>query len=84
MNRTLIRTASVAAVAVAAALSAGCIVVPARPAVAVYAPAAEAPAGVVYVAPSYPVPAAGYLWRYHPGYGWGWYHPQYGWHRGWR
>jgi hypothetical protein len=44
-----------------------------------YAP----PPGVVYVQPSYAMPAPGYAWRYHPRYGWGWYHPRYGWHRGW-
>ncbi|MDI3381900.1 hypothetical protein ACFPPF_18780 [Xenophilus aerolatus] len=44
-----------------------------------YAP----PPGVVYVEPSYALPAPGYAWRYHPRYGWGWYHPRYGWHRGW-
>ena len=56
---------------------AGCIVAPARP---IYA----APAGVVYVAPTYVSPSQGYVWGYHASYGWGWRHPQYGWHRGWQ
>lgn len=40
--------------------------------------------GVVYVAPAYPAPAVGFIWEFHPRYGWGWRHPQRGWHRGWR
>ena len=44
-----------------------------------YAP----PAGVAYVAPGYASPGAGYIWRYHRHYGWGWWHPRYGWHRRW-
>jgi hypothetical protein len=56
---------------------AGCVIAPARP---VYA----APQGEVYVAPTYVSPGVGYVWLYHPHYGWGWHHPQYGWHRGWR
>jgi hypothetical protein len=43
-----------------------------------------APEGVVYVAPTYAIPAPGYAWSYHGQFGWGWRHPQYGWHRGWR
>lgn len=42
------------------------------------------PPGVTYVAPYYPLPGAGYVWDYHPRYGWGWNHPSLGWHRGWR
>ena len=42
------------------------------------------PPGVVYLAPTYPAPAVGFVWEYHPRYGWGWHHPRYGWHRGWR
>jgi hypothetical protein len=42
------------------------------------------PPGVVYVAPVYPAPAIGYVWEYHPRFGWGWHHPERGWHRGWR
>ena len=66
----------------AAGLS-GCVVapVPVRPAYPVgYAP----PPGVVYVQPTYAVPGPGYVWAYHPHYGWGWRHPDHGWHRGWR
>ena len=55
----------------------GCVVVPARHAVAVEA----AP---VYIAPTYESPGVGWVWEYHPHYGWGWHHPQLGWHRGWR
>ena len=63
----------------------GCAVYPAYPERPVqYQPVYQAPAGVVYVAPSYAIPAPGYIWMFHPGYGWGWHHPQYGWHRGWR
>lgn len=36
------------------------------------------------VRPTYPSPAPGYIWRFHPQYGWGWYHPRFGWHLGWR
>jgi hypothetical protein len=65
------------------ALLGGCVVAPA------YVPPAgpgayAAPAGVAYVGPTYAIPGPGYLWRYHPHYGWGWWHPRYGWHRGWR
>ena len=42
------------------------------------------PPGVVYVAPTYPAPAVGFVWSYHPRFGWGWHHPNRGWHRGWR
>lgn len=49
------------------------------PPVPVYA----APAGVAYVAPGYAIPGPGYVWAYHPRYGWGWHHPAWGWHRGW-
>ena len=60
----------------------GCVVAPpvVRP---VVRPVYVAPAGVVYVEPTYVVPAPGYVWAYHPRYGWGYRHPQYGWHRGW-
>lgn len=47
-------------------------------------PAYAPPPGVVYVRPAYASPGAGYIWRYHRAYGWGWWHPRYGWHRGWR
>lgn len=70
------------AVLCAAALG-GCVVQPAvvRPA---YTVGDGPPPGVVYVAPTYAMPAPGYVWLYHPSYGWGWHHPQHGWHRGWR
>jgi hypothetical protein len=42
------------------------------------------PPNVVYVAPMYPSPGVGFVWEYHPTYGWGWHHPSRGWHRGWR
>jgi len=51
-----------------------------QPAPVVMAP----PPGVVYVAPTYPAPAVGFVWAYHPRFGWGWRHPEHGWHRGWR
>ena len=53
--------ASLLSVAVIAVTLSGCIVTP--PSVR---PAYVAPAGVVYVAPSYPQPAVGYVWAYHP------------------
>jgi hypothetical protein len=52
----------------------------AQPAPVVMAP----PPGVVYVAPTYAAPAVGFVWAYHPRFGWGWHHPEHGWHRGWR
>jgi hypothetical protein len=42
------------------------------------------PPGVVYVAPTYAPPAVGFVWEFHPRFGWGWRHPHRGWHRGWR
>jgi len=42
------------------------------------------PPAVVYVAPTYPAPGVGWIWEFHPRFGWGWRHPGYGWHRGWR
>ena len=68
----------VCAAALAAALG-GCVVTP----VAVR-PAYVAPAGVVYVAPTYASPGEGWVWAYHANYGWGYHHPQHGWHKGWR
>ena len=75
-------------IALAAALVAslsGCVVAPAvvrpvYPGPVVY----EAPPGVIYVAPTYALPAPGYAWQYHGRYGWGWRHGAHGWHRGWR
>jgi hypothetical protein len=61
------------------ALSA-CVVAPLPPPRPIYGP----PPGVAYMAPTYAIPAPGYVWSYHAQYGWGWHHPQYGWHRGWR
>jgi len=61
---------------VALAALSGCVVAPPRAAVV-------APAGV-YVAPTYASPGVGWVWEFHPEFGWGWRHPQYGWHRGWR
>ena len=42
------------------------------------------PPGVIYIAPTYALPAPGYYWRHHRHYGWGWRHGSRGWHRGWR
>lgn len=61
------------------------IVVHQQPAVVVQQPAGIVlPPGVVYVAPTYPAPAVGFVWEFHSRYGWGWRHPQHGWHQGWR
>lgn len=55
------------------------------PVVVVPPPVVVAPARKpVYIAPTYRRPAHGYVWKYHPRHGWGWYNPRYGWHRGWR
>lgn len=71
---------AIAAGACAAALTlSGCVVAPAHPGGYGY----SAPAGVVYVAPTYAMPAVGYAWQYHGRHGWGWRHPHHGWHRGW-
>jgi hypothetical protein len=59
------------------------VVQPGQP-VVVPPPGVVVPNGVVYVAPTYPAPAVGFIWSYHPVYGWGWFHPHRGWHRGWR
>jgi hypothetical protein len=56
----------------------GCVVQPVP-----VAPAAPPP-GVTYISPSYASPGYGYVWQYHPQFGWGWHHPKFGWHRGWR
>lgn len=71
------RLITIAPAALLAASLSGCIVAPLQPAY-------EAPAGVVYVAPTYAVPGPGYVWAYNARFGWGYHHPQYGWHRGWR
>jgi len=62
----------------------GCVVAPAPgPVVVAPPPGVVVPRGVVYVAPTYPMPAPGYVWVHHPRYGWGWHHGRHGWHRGW-
>ena len=85
MNRLLLFVAAVALAALG-----GCAVAPVPWSMAaaveppVYAPPVYAPPpGVVYVAPTYPMPAPGYSWQFHAQYGWGWHHPVYGWHGGW-
>ena len=83
---------AIAFVAVAAATLGGCVVAPVavRPAYAGTGgyghgePEYVVPAGVVYIAPTYALPAPGYAWRHHGRYGWGWRHGVHGWHRGWR
>ena len=67
----------IAPLLLAASALTGCIVAP-------VGPAYDAPPGVVYVAPTYAIPAPGYVWGYHGRFGWGWRHPHLGWHRGWR
>jgi hypothetical protein len=57
----------------------GCVVAPVA-----MEPAYAPPPGVVYVAPTYAMPAPGYAWQFNARFGWGWRHPQHGWHRGWR
>ncbi|MES2951393.1 MAG: hypothetical protein V4858_22910 [Pseudomonadota bacterium] len=69
----------IAAACAAAAVLSGCVVVPADPGYGY-----GAPAGAVYVAPTYAVPGAGYAWQHHGRHGWGWRHHRHGWHRGWR
>jgi hypothetical protein len=73
------RLLALASTAVVAVALTGCIFAPPAP-----RPVYAAPPGVVYVQPTYVSPGVGYVWEYHPHYGWGWHHPQYGWHRGWR
>jgi hypothetical protein len=79
-----------AAMAAATAILSGCVVAPVPPRAAYVAPVPVAPpavyvapAGVAYLAPTYAMPGPGYVWQYHPRYGWGWRHPVHGWHRGW-
>lgn len=71
---------ALAAVALSSTLTA-CVVAPVGP--GPYAYSAPAPA-TVYVAPTYVSPGVGWVWAYHPRYGWGYHHPSRGWHRGWR
>ena len=72
-----------ACAAMFAAVLSGCVIAPpvVRPA---YGPVYVSPPGVVYLAPTYAVPAPGYAWQYNTQFGWGWRHPDRGWHRGWR
>ena len=74
MKFTMLATAALVSLTLA-----GCVITPPR-----VQPLFAAPPGVVYVEPTYAMPAPGYVWAYHAHYGWGWHHPQYGWHRGWR
>ncbi|MDR3412814.1 MAG: glycine zipper family protein [Formivibrio sp.] len=37
-----------------------------------------------YIEPDYPSPGEGWVWEFHPRFGWGWHHPDRSWHRGWR
>ena len=81
--------ASTAAAAAVAALMSGCVVAPLGVRPVVIRPAYvqqefAPPPGVIFVQPTYAVPAVGYVWGYHPHYGWDYRHPQHGWHRGWR
>jgi hypothetical protein len=46
-------------------------------------PVYVAPPSVAYVGPTYTLPGPGYVWAYHPRYGWGWHHPAWGWRAGW-
>ena len=73
----------------------GCIVAPPQQVYApqpVYGPApgyaytqpVTPPPTVVYVQPAYAPPAIGFVWAFHPRYGYGYVHPQRGWARGWR
>lgn len=71
-----------AAIVIAAATLSGCIVAPVQP--GYYDGPYGAPAGVVYVAPTYVSPGPGYAWGHNARFGWGWRHPYRGWHRGWR
>lgn len=74
----MIRTRTIATIAVFAATLGACVVAPIPPHGVVV------PRGIVYVAPSYPAPAPGFVWSHHSHHGWGWHHPRRGWHRGWR
>ena len=57
-----------------------CAVV-ARPDGVAYVEPIAPPVGVAVVSAPVVVPGPGYLWRYHPRWGWGWWHPSMGWHR---
>ena len=86
---------AIAFAAVAAATLSGCVVAPVgvRPGYGggpvqggpvMVEPEYVVPPGVIYIAPTYAVPAPGYYWRHHRHHGWGWRHGSHGWHRGWR
>ena len=76
--------------AIAVAVLSGCVVAPVgvRPGYGggpvQVEPEYVVPPGVIYIAPTYALPAPGYYWRHHRHYGWGWRHGSRGWHRGWR
>ena len=86
----MIKLTPLALVTSAAVLMSGCVIAPlpaphtVRVQPMVVEPIYAAPSGVVYLQPTYVMPAPGYVWQYHANYGWGWRHPNYGWHRGWR
>ena len=73
----------IAAVSATAVLG-GCVVAPVGVRPAYGGPGYDTPPGVVYVAPTYALPAPGYVWHHHPRHGWGWRHGNHGWHRGWQ
>ena len=85
---------ALALTAVTVATLSGCVVAPVgvRPGYGgpVYGSAVQVepeyvvPPGVVYIGPTYALPAPGYYWRHHARFGWGWRHHAHGWHRGWR
>lgn len=80
---------SIAFAAVAVATLSGCVVAPVgvRPGYGGPVqgePEYVVPPGVIYIAPTYALPAPGYAWRHHRHHGWGWRHGSRGWHRGWR
>jgi hypothetical protein len=71
----------------------GCVVAPPQPVYApqpvavpnyVYTQPVAPPPATVYVQPAYAPPAIGFVWAFHPHFGYGYYHPQRGWARGWR
>lgn len=68
----------------------GCVVAPPQqvvytpqPSYAYTQPVAPPPQ-TVYVQPAYAAPSIGFVWAYHPHFGWGYHHPHRGWARGWR
>ena len=77
---------SLAAIFLAGASLTACVVAPVQaPGYgSAYVEPVLPPVGVTVISPTYAAPGAGWAWRYHPRYGWGWFHPHAGWHRGWR